>query len=92
MTTHPDIRHASGVGLGFRRELLADMQHSAPNPLHFFELAPENWAGMGGSSAKKLDAFAECYPLVCHGLSLDLGGQRPLDVELLERTKAKRKE
>ncbi|MHB1360025.1 MAG: HvfB family MNIO-type RiPP peptide maturase [Rhodocyclaceae bacterium] len=74
-----------GAGLGFRRELLPDLKAGVPPAIRFFELAPENWAGMGGRSAKELRHFTERFPFVCHGLSLDLGGPRPLDAELLLR-------
>lgn len=77
----------SGAGLGFRRELIPDLKPGVPEAIDFFELAPENWAGMGGRSAKDLRHFTERHPFVCHGLSLDLGGPRPLDVELLTRIK-----
>jgi hypothetical protein len=75
------------VGLGLRRELIAALSEGDPAPLSFLELAPENWLAMGGRSARQLEAVAECYPLVCHGLSLDLGGPRPLDQTLLQRVR-----
>lgn len=74
-----------GAGLGFRRELISDLKPGVPDAIEFFELAPENWAGMGGRSAKDLRFFTERHPFVCHGLSLDLGGPRPLDTALLKR-------
>ncbi|MBS1143293.1 MAG: hypothetical protein H6R14_699 [Proteobacteria bacterium] len=77
-----------GAGLGFRRELIAPLKQHVPDDIAFFELAPENWAGMGGRSAKDLRHFTERYPFVCHGLSLSLGGIAPLDVALLRRIKA----
>lgn len=73
----------SGAGLGFRREILPGLKAGVPNAVSFFELAPENWAGIGGSSAKDLRTFTERYPFVCHGLSLDLGGPSPLGESLL---------
>ena len=78
----------SGAGLGFRRELIPDLKARVPDAIDFFELAPENWAGMGGRSAKDLRQFTERHPFVCHGLSLDLGGPRPLDMALLKHIKA----
>lgn len=78
----------SGAGLGFRRELIPALKAGVPGSVSFFELAPENWAGMGGSSARDLRAFTERYPFVCHGLSLDLGGPSPLDESLLQRTRS----
>jgi hypothetical protein len=80
-------RSLHGAGLGFRRELVPDLKAGVPATIDFFEIAPENWAGMGGRSAKELRYFTERFPFVCHGLSLDLGGPRPLDVELLRRIK-----
>ena len=81
-------RHAHGAGLGFRRELIAPLKTAVPEAIRFFELAPENWAGMGGRSGKELRHFTERYPFVCHGLSLSLGGPGPLDEALLHRIKA----
>jgi len=81
-------RHAHGAGLGFRRELIAPLKTAVPEAVRFFELAPENWAGMGGRSGKDLRHFTERYPFVCHGLSLSLGGPGPLDEALLRRIKA----
>ncbi|MDK9713009.1 MAG: DUF692 domain-containing protein [Sulfuritalea sp.] len=77
----------SGAGLGFRREIIPDLKAGVPSAIGFFELAPENWADVGGRSAKDLRSFTERFPFVCHGLSLDLGGPRPLDVALLKRIK-----
>ncbi|MDO8348187.1 MAG: DUF692 domain-containing protein [Rugosibacter sp.] len=77
----------SGAGLGFRRELLPDLKAGVPDAASFFELAPENWIGIGGRSAKDLRAFTERYPFVCHGLSLNLGGPSPLDESLLRKIK-----
>lgn len=77
----------AGAGLGFRRELIPALKLGVPAVIDFFELAPENWAGMGGRAAKELRTFTERYPFACHGLSLDLGGPRPLDTDLLHRIK-----
>jgi len=82
------IRAAQGAGLGFRRELIEALKVEVPSKVEFFELAPENWAGMGGKSAKDLRQFTERYPFVCHGLSLSLGGIAPLDETLLHRIKS----
>jgi uncharacterized protein (UPF0276 family) len=77
-----------GAGLGFRRELIPTLDARVPDAIEFFELAPENWAGVGGRSAKQLRRFTERYPFVCHGLSLSLGGPTPLDEALLHTIKA----
>ena len=81
-------RHPQNAGLGFRRELIPALDAGVPSVVEFFELAPENWAGIGGRSARQLRRFTERYPFVCHGLSLSLGGPTPLDEALLGSIKA----
>lgn len=78
-------RSAHGAGLGFRRELIESLKRGVPEAIRFFEIAPENWAGVGGKSARDLRHFSKRYPFVCHGLSLSLGGPAPLDEALLRR-------
>lgn len=50
----------------------------------FMEVAPENWIGVGGRFGRQFRAVAERFPLVCHGLSLSLGGPAPLDTTFLQ--------
>ncbi|HEV7490968.1 MAG TPA: DUF692 domain-containing protein [Rhodanobacteraceae bacterium] len=57
-------------------------QHDA---IDFFEIAPENWIGVGGRLGRALRSLTERHPFVCHGLSLSLGGRDPLDETLLAR-------
>lgn len=83
----PAQRSPTGAGLGWRRELITALAAGVPPALQFFELAPENWAGAGGRSARELRAWTERYPFVCHGLSLSLGGPGPLDEDWLRRIK-----
>jgi len=73
----------SGAGLGFRRALLPELEAVTAISVDFFELAPENWIGVGGSLGRRLRNFTERYPFVAHGLSLSLGGPGPLDEGLL---------
>jgi len=58
---------------------------SQQEAIDFFEIAPENWIGVGGKFGRALRSFTERYPFVCHGLSLSLGGRDPLDETLLAR-------
>ncbi len=76
-----------GAGLGVRRDLLDQALTLAPGRIDFWELAPENWIGVGGALGRKLRAITERTPLVCHGLSLSLGGPAPLDEIFLMRLK-----
>jgi hypothetical protein len=50
----PEAGRLHGAGLGFRRELIEPLKAGVPEAISFFELAPENWVGMGGRSGKHL--------------------------------------
>jgi len=76
-----------GAGLGLRRQLVPELRAGVPDVIDFFEIAPENWIDLGGAPGKDLRHFTERYPVVCHGLSLSLGGPTPLDEVLLQRIK-----
>lgn len=84
--TAPD-EMALEVGLGLRRALLKplDEEADARSVIDFLEVAPENWMGIGGRRGKAFRRYTERYPLICHGLSLSLGGPDPLDEMFLER-------
>lgn len=78
-----------GAGLGLRRSFLAELAAGAFSGFpDFFEVAPENWMGMGGRYSRQLRAFTEQYPLLCHGLSLSIGGPQPLDRQFLRDLRA----
>ncbi|HUD42690.1 MAG TPA: DUF692 domain-containing protein [Dokdonella sp.] len=83
------MRHGplEGAGLGLRRALTGPLQDrpDAAAAVDFFEIAPENWIGVGGRLGATLRGFTERHRVVCHGLSLSLGGPAPLDRMLLER-------
>ncbi len=76
-----------GAGLGLRRELIGELRKIDNVPIDFFEIAPENWIGLGGRFARDLRYFTERFPFVCHGLSLSLGSAAPLDTALLKNVK-----
>ncbi len=84
------LTHIQGVGLGLRREFIDDFLQadlSEPYLPQFLEIAPENWMGFGGRHAALLEACAERLPLICHGLSLSIGGPQPLNLEFLANIK-----
>ena len=76
-----------GAGLGLRRTLMGPLADQPSLPVDFFEVAPENWIGVGGRYGKQFRAFTERYPFVTHGLSLSLGGPAPLDEVFLHQLK-----
>lgn len=76
-----------GAGLGLRREFLDELAslppaHARPD---FLEIAPENWLGFGGKHARSLRRFTEQYPMLCHGLSLSIGGLQPINVDFVKK-------
>ena len=73
----------AGAGLGLRRALLAELEQQGTAGIDFFELAPENWIGVGGALGRRLRQLTERHPFVAHGLSLSLGGPGPLDEQLV---------
>lgn len=83
-----------GAGLGLRRDFLAEflaetlVDHTAGIRPDFLEIAPENWLGFGGRHAKQLQRLSADCPLVCHGLSLSIGGLQPIDVEFVKKIKS----
>lgn len=77
----------SGAGIGLRRALLGPLESAPAGAVDFFEIAPENWIGVGGRLGKRLRALTESSPFVCHGLSLSLGGPSPLDETFLQRVR-----
>ncbi len=72
-----------GAGLGLRRSLLKNLAEEIPSEIDFFEVAPENWITVGGRMGRQLRQIRETKPIICHGLSLSLGGSAPLDNELI---------
>ncbi len=78
----PD-REFHGAGLGLRRALLDPLLSMGQGQVDFLEAAPENWIGVGGRFGKQLRLMAQRYPIVLHGLSLDIGGPDPIDTELV---------
>jgi len=76
-----------GYGLGLRPEyfqLIVD-EHPA---VDWFEILSENYMVGGGKPLYFLDAVAERYPLVMHGVSMSLGSSDDLDFSYLKQLKA----
>lgn len=77
-----------GSGLGLRRGTILDsLLEQKLESVDFLEVAPENWVGIGGKDAFQLAQLMELYPLICHGLTLDIGGQLPLSLDFLQSLK-----
>jgi len=66
---------------------MGPLRDTPPEPVDFFEIAPENWIGIGGRMSKDFRWFTERYPFIAHGLSLSIGSPAPLDETFIYRVK-----
>ncbi len=78
----------AGAGLGLRRALMGPLLSADQGAVDFLEVAPENWIRVGGRHGRQFRELVQRHPLVFHGLSLDIGGPDPLDMELLRAVRA----
>lgn len=76
-----------GAGLGLRRAFIGSLADDIPSQIDFMEVAPENWIDVGGRLGRQFRRISEQLPMVCHGLSLNIGGPAPLDEPFLKRVK-----
>lgn len=76
-----------GSGLGLRRGMLDEMSKLTAQQVDFFEVAPENWIGLGGRFGKAFRELTERFPFACHGLSLSIGSSDPLDTDFVNAVK-----
>lgn len=76
-----------GAGLGLRRSMLSSLTDQATQSVDFWEVAPENWIGVGGRYGHQFRQLTERIPFICHGLSLSIGGPSPLDEAFLHKLK-----
>lgn len=83
----PKTYAVNGAGLGLRRAFVDSIADALPPQVDFMEVAPENWIDVGGHLGRQFHKISESMPMVCHGLSLNIGGPMPLDETFLERVK-----
>lgn len=81
------VEELSGAGLGLRRGMLPMLNKLEEGDVDFFEVAPENWIGVGGRFGRQFHDLTERFTFICHGLSLSLGSPAPLDVEFLRNVR-----
>jgi uncharacterized protein (UPF0276 family) len=86
------IPNLEGAGLGLRRSFLSQLVEIPPEPIDFYEVAPENWINIGGRYGRQFRAMTERFDFICHGLSLSLGSTDPLDEKFVKSVKAFLKE
>ncbi len=79
-----------GFGLGLRKEHYQDVIDTHPD-VDWFEILTENYLVEGGKPLYFLHQVAEHYPLVMHGVSLNIGNTEPLDRDYLTQVKQLKK-
>jgi uncharacterized protein len=79
----PDL----GFGIGLRSVHFEHILKNNPT-IDWFEVLSENYLDTGGRPLHILDQVAERYPVVLHGVSLNVGSTDPLDFEFLKKLKA----
>lgn len=75
-----------GFGLGLRIPYYQEILEQRPD-VDWFEVISENFMVEGGKALYHLDAVAEHYPIVMHGVSLSIGGPHEMDRDYLKRLK-----
>ncbi len=81
----PDL----GVGLGLRTVHYSHILEAQPE-VDWFEILSENYMQTAGRPLEWLDAIADRYPVVMHGVSLSIGSTDPLDRAYLTELRALR--
>ncbi|MCW8931457.1 MAG: DUF692 domain-containing protein [Gammaproteobacteria bacterium] len=87
-----------GFGLGLRKEHYQDVLDSfqangsspakgSSLPIDWFEILTENYLIPGGKPLYYLEQIAERYPMVMHGVSMNIGNTEPLDQNYLKQVK-----
>jgi uncharacterized protein (UPF0276 family) len=72
-------RTARGVGLGYRQSIAERTLEADAPELAWLEIHPENYVGRGGRFRHNLEAAAERFPIVTHGLTLGFGAVEPFE-------------
>ncbi len=75
-----------GYGIGLRTVHFGEVLGSRPH-VDFFEALSENFMDSAGRPAYVLDQVAERYPVVLHGVSMNVGSTDPLDRAYLAKLK-----
>jgi hypothetical protein len=79
----PDL----GIGIGLRTVHYPHILEQKP-AVDFFEILSENYMDTGGRPLWVLDQVAERYPIVLHGVSMNIGSTDPLERDHLAKLKS----
>ncbi len=76
-----------GLGVGLRAPHFTHILSERPD-VDFFEILTENYLDTGGRPAYVLDQVAERYPILMHGVSMNVGSTDPVDIQYLSKVRA----
>ena len=82
----PGPRPWLGFGLGLRTEHFNEMLEQ-PASVDWLEINSENFMVAGGKPRRYLESFRQRFPIVMHGVSMNIGGSDPLDFDYLRALK-----
>lgn len=82
------VREVEGIGIGLRFAMAARTLQANVPEIRWLEIHPENYVERGGRFRHILDAAAERFPLVTHGLTAGFGAVEPLDEGYVRALKA----
>ena len=77
-----------GFGVGLRTEHYNAFESDHQPLVDWLEIISENYMVPGGAPLWHLDHIRRDYPMVMHGVSMNLGGNAPLDMAYLRDLKA----
>ena len=80
------VRQDLGIGIGLRTTHFGHILSEWPE-LDWFEILSENFMHSEGRPLHILDQIAERYPIVMHGVSMNIGSVDALDVEYTQELK-----
>ncbi|KPK54407.1 MAG: hypothetical protein AMJ63_03295 [Myxococcales bacterium SG8_38_1] len=73
------IRDVTGIGIGLRYDLAAELLERRPDTVSWVEIHPENYLDRGGRYQEMLELARRDWPVITHGLSTCLGALEPFD-------------
>ena len=78
----------TGFGLGLRSEHYVTFESAPQKRVDWLEILSENYMVPGGAPLWHLDRIRRDFPMVMHGVSLNIGGSAPLNLDYLRDLKA----
>ncbi|MCF2860041.1 DUF692 domain-containing protein [Pseudoalteromonas sp. SMS1] len=81
-----------GFGVGLRSQhyphLMNQVDHTAQRPVDWFEIISENYIDNFGYGRHVLETLKAHYPIIMHGVSMNIGSTDRLDYTYLKKLKA----